>query len=56
MTQESKSMELITQDFTQNSTQVSTDVYNHEQENFSIYTLENLIQTLEEVANYLTDE
>ncbi|TAF11230.1 MAG: serine dehydratase [Nostocales cyanobacterium] len=49
-------MQLLTQDFTQNSTRIYTEVYNHEEDNSSIYTLENLIQTLEEVANYLTDE
>ncbi|MBD2292785.1 serine dehydratase [Anabaena sphaerica FACHB-251] len=47
-------MQVINQSSAQNSTQVSTDSRNSEQDQSSVYTLENLIQTLEEVANYMT--
>ncbi|MFM2061551.1 MAG: hypothetical protein RLZZ507_1221 [Cyanobacteriota bacterium] len=53
MTKGKKTMQTISQSLAQNSTQVSTEVSNSDQDK-SIYTLENLIQTLEEAANYLT--
>ncbi|MEA5574877.1 serine dehydratase [Anabaena sp. UHCC 0451] len=49
-------MQVLNQSISQNSNQVSTDNHNAEQDQPSVYTLENLIQTLEEVANYLTDK
>ncbi|MBK1987832.1 serine dehydratase [Sphaerospermopsis aphanizomenoides BCCUSP55] len=47
-------MQPIKQNTSQNATQVSTEKRDSHKDKSNIYTLENLIQTLEEVANHLT--
>jgi hypothetical protein len=46
-------MQLINRIFAQNSTSVSTPASQTSTQSNNIYTLEDLIQTLEEAANYL---
>ncbi|MBD2420009.1 serine dehydratase [Anabaena cylindrica FACHB-243] len=46
-------MQLINRIFTQHSTQASTPANQTSFQSNNIYTLEDLVQTLEEAANYL---
>jgi hypothetical protein len=56
ITQGSKFMQVIDQNDTQNQPQASTDKSDSNEDKSNIDTLENLVQTLEEVANHLTSK